>query len=381
MAIVGPGFVAAHHLDAVRRLGDVETVGLAGSTPDGARRKAQELGVGRAYDSYAELVADPAVDVVHVATPNHLHFEVSMAALRAGKHVVSEKPLALDAAQGRELLAAAVAARRAHSVTFNYRGNPLVQQARLMIARAALGPLTFVRGHYLQDWLNDEHVYSWRVDPLRGGKSSALADIGSHWCDLAEHVSGARVIAVLADLKTVVATRYSSGASAEAFAAGGAANREPVAVTSEDQANVLLRFDNGAQGCFSVSQVLPGHANDLEIELGGRSGSLIWRQERQNELLLGRPAQPLTVLTKDPAQLDGDARRYARLPAGHQEAWSDAFRNVIADAYRWIRLGGAPADKPAALASFADGLRSLCLIDAMLASHAAGGTWQSTVFD
>jgi len=366
MGLVGPGFIAAHHIDAVRRLGNAEVVALAGSSIESARRKAREWHVGRACGDWRELTDDPGIDVIHNTTPNHLHFDVSMAALRAGKHVVADKPLAMNAEQCRQLHDAALRAGVAHVVTFNYRGNPLVQHARALVAQGDMGKVTFVHGQYLQDWLADDTVYSWRLDPRKSGASSALLDIGSHWCDLAEHVSGLRITSVLADLATVVPVRYRTSA---------AGKRQRVKVTSEDLASVLLRFDNGARGCLRVGQVLPGHKNDLQLEVNGRTASLRWLQEQQNELWIGRHAQPNSVIVKDPALLAGDARRYAHLPAGHQEAWSDAFFNLIDDAYRWIAQGGAAKAKPVALPTFADGYRSARLIEAMLRSHADGGVW------
>ncbi len=272
----------------------------------------------------------------------------------------------MNAEQCRQLHDAALRAGVAHVVTFNYRGNPLVQHARALVAQGDMGKVTFVHGQYLQDWLADDTVYSWRLDPRKSGASSALLDIGSHWCDLAEHVSGLRITSVLADLATVVPVRYRTSA---------AGKRQRVKVTSEDLASVLLRFDNGARGCLRVGQVLPGHKNDLQLEVNGRTASLRWLQEQQNELWIGRHAQPNSVIVKDPALLAGDARRYAHLPAGHQEAWSDAFFNLIDDAYRWIAQGGAAKAKPVALPTFADGYRSARLIEAMLRSHADGGVW------
>ncbi|HEY9131874.1 MAG TPA: Gfo/Idh/MocA family oxidoreductase [Dyella sp.] len=377
MGLVGPGFIAAHHLDAVRRLGHVEIVGIAGSSLESAKKRARELNAGRAYASYQALLADPAVQVVHNTTPNHLHREVSLAALRAGKHVISDKPLASSAQEARELYEAARDSKVAHVVTFNYRGYPLIQQARAMIAKGKVGPTVFVHGCYLQDWLTDERAYSWRLDPKLGGASSALGDIGSHWCDLAEHVTGARIIAVLADLHTAVPVREVPAASPKAFAgAAKSAPRRKIKIASEDLASVLLRFDNGARGCVTVGQVVPGHKNDLRLEINGRQASLAWRQEQPNDLWIGHQAQANTVLTRDPALLDPTARGYAHLPAGHPEAWADAFGNLIADAYAWIRRGGTPATKPAALPTFADGYRNSLLVDAMLKSHAAGGVWQ-----
>jgi len=377
MGLVGPGFIAAHHLDAVRRLGNVQIVGIAGSSLESAKKRARELNAGQAYASYQDLLADPAVQVVHNTTPNYLHREISLAALRAGKHVISDKPLASSTQEARELYEAARKSNVAHVVTFNYRGYPLVQQARAMIAKGKVGQAVFVHGCYLQDWLTDEHAYSWRLDPKLGGASSALGDIGSHWCDLAEHVTGARITSVLADLHTVVPVREAPAASPKAFAgtAKSTATRK-VKITSEDLASVLLRFDNGARGCVTVGQVLPGHKNDLRLEVSGRLASLAWRQEQPNELWIGRHDKANKLLARDPSLLDPAARGYAHLPAGHPEAWSDAFGNLIADAYAWIRRGGTPETKPAALPTFADGYRNSLVVDAMLKSHAAGGVWQ-----
>jgi predicted dehydrogenase len=376
MGLVGPGFIAAQHIEAVRRLGNVEVVAVAGSSVDSARRRAAEWCIERAYGDYRELIADPDVDVVHNTTPNHLHLEVSLAALAARKHVISDKPLSDSAEHSRALWDAARRAGVAHVVTFNYRGNPLVQQARSMVSRGELGPLCYVHGQYLQDWLADERVYSWRLDPARGGSSSALRDIGSHWCDLAEHVTGLRIEAVLADLGTVVAQREVSGTAGGTFSRATTRGRRTVRIKSEDLATVLLRFRGGAKGCVAIGQVLPGHKNDLQLEVCGRKASVRWLQERQNELWVGRFGQPSSVIGKDPSILSADAARYAHLPAGHQEGWADAFRNVIADAYQWIREGARAQARPAALATFADGYRSDLLVEAMLASHAAGGAWR-----
>ncbi len=376
MGLVGPGFVAAHHIDAVRRLGDVDVVAVAGSSQKSAERKAHEYKVDRAYGSFEELIADPDISVIHNTTPNHLHFAVSMAVFKAGKHVISDKPLALNSSEGRQLRDAALKAGVVHAVTFNYRGNPLVQQARAMVKNGDTGAVSFVHGYYLQDWMADPNVYSWRSDPAKGGASSALGDIGSHWCDLAEHVSGLRIDSVLADLSTVIPVRYSAGASGEAFSGVAGGERTEVPVTSEDLGSVLLRFTNGTKGCFSVGQVLPGHKNDLSLEVNGRKLSLKWLQEKQNDLWIGRHREANEVLAKDPSLMLAETRDYAHLPGGHQESWTDAFFNVIRDAYHWVREKGRPEARPGALATFEDGYRSTCLVDAMLRSHAAGGVWQ-----
>ena len=377
MGLVGAGFVGPHHVDAVRRLGFVDVVAVAGSRSDSAKAAAQRLGIPRSYPNHEALLDDPDVDVVHVATPNHLHYPVTSAAIARGKHVVSEKPLAMNAAEAQALLDLARKAGIVHAVMFNYRGNPLVQEARARIRRGEIGPLHFLHGRYLQDWLLEESDFSWRLEPEKGGASSAMGDIGSHWCDLAEHLSGLRIAAVLGETATVVKRRHKPRASREAFGAAGLGEFfEWVDIEVEDLASILLRFDNGATGNLSIGQVCAGHKNDLVLEISGASGSIAWRQERQNELWIGHRHQPNELLHKDPSLLGEETRGFARLPGGHQEGWADAFFNVTRDIYSFIAEGKRLASaEPALFATFEDGVRAARVVDAVLASAKAGGVW------
>ena len=374
MGLVGAGFVGPHHIDAVRRLGFVDVVAIACSSDESGREKAEALGVRKGYGSYQALLDDPDVQVVHIATPNHLHYEVTSAALAKGRHVVSDKPLAMTSAQAKRLVSEAQRAGVVAAVTFNYRGNPLVQQARLAIARGDIGSPHFLHGHYLQDWLLNDTDYSWRVDPEKGGASSAVADIGTHWCDLAQHVTGLRITHVLGDITTVVKKRKKPSASREAFQAGNG-DGELVDIRLEDLASVLVRFDNGARGSFSVGQVCGGHKNDLVLEVCGAKASLRWRQEDQNELWIGHRDRANEILQKDPALLDERVRGYAHLPGGHQESWADAFFNVIREIYTCVAAGPPyPALSPM-VATFEDGFRVNRIVDAILESAADGGAW------
>ena len=376
MGLVGPGFVGMHHIDAVRRLGFVDVVAIADVDEALAREKASALGIRKAYGSFDALAADPDVDVIHNTTPNHLHGAVIRAALAHRKHIVSEKPLASSASEAGALWSEAVDAGVVHAVTFNYRGNPLVQQARAMVARGDIGSVHFVHGGYLQDWLLKPTDYSWRLEPDQGGASSAFADIGSHWCDLAQHVTGSAIVEVMADLATVVPTRYRPVRSPQAFAKGGNDARESFRVKSEDLATILVRFENGARGCATIGQVCAGHKNDLWIELNAASASLRWRQEQQNELWIGRRDTANELLAKDPSLMDAEAQPYAHLPGGHQEGWSDAFTNVIRDIYSCVAEGTSSDDaRTPAFATFEDGYRVACLVDAVLESHRNGSAW------
>ena len=376
MGLVGAGFIGPHHLEAVRRLGFVDVVAIADHTEAAARQKADALGVPKAYGGYEALLADPDIHVVHNATPNYLHHPVSMAAIAAGKHVVSDKPLAMTSAQARELLDAATARGVVHAVTFNYRGNPLVQQARTMIKKGEIGPPRFIHGSYLQDWLLYETDYSWRLEPDKGGESSAMGDIGSHWCDLAQHVSGLRITHVLADLTTVVPVRKKPLGSRNAFAKAGADDQvEDVTIAVEDLCSVLVRFENGAKGAFSVGQINAGHKNDLVLEINGSQASIRWHQEQQNELWIGHRSTGNMILQKDPSLMDPEVAGIAKLPGGHQEAWPDAFRNVLRAVYEHIVEGRPMQDRVPMFASFEDGWRANAVIDAVLASHRNGNVW------
>ena len=376
MGLVGAGFIGPHHLEAVRRLGFVYVVAIADHTEAAARQKADALGVPKSYGGYEALLADPDIHVVHNATPNYLHHPVSMAAIAAGKHVVSDKPLAMTSAQARELLDAATARGVVHAVTFNYRGNPLVQQARTMIKKGEIGPPRFIHGSYLQDWLLYETDYSWRLEPDKGGESSAMGDIGSHWCDLAQHVSGLRITHVLADLTTVVPVRKKPLGSRNAFAKAGADDQvEDVTIAVEDLCSVLVRFENGAKGAFSVGQINAGHKNDLVLEVNGSQASIRWHQEQQNELWIGHRSTGNMILQKDPSLMDPEVAGIAKLPGGHQEAWPDAFRNVLRAVYEHIVEGRPMQDRVPMFASFEDGWRANAVIDAVLASHRNGNVW------
>jgi predicted dehydrogenase len=376
-ALIGAGFVGPHHIEAVRRLGFVDVVAVAGSSKESSEAKAARLNIPKAFGSYLELLADPEIEVIHNCTPNDLHLPVTMAAIEHGKHVIADKPLALNSTDARKMLEAARARKIIHAVTFNYRYNPVVQQARVMIRRGELGNIHFIHGAYLQDWLLYPSDYNWRLEK-EGGDSRAVADIGSHWCDLAGYLVGSRINQVLAEYTTIYKTRMRPHASREAFAtAGEDAGHDDYEVKTEDFASALLRFENGVRGVFSVSQVSAGHKNGLEVEVNGTKSSVAWKQERPNELWLGKRAEPNGLLLKDPALLDESIRGYAALPGGHGEAWADAFRNLLRNIYTFIgEKRSMEGDREKIdFPTFEDGLESNCVVEAITASAKAGGVW------
>jgi predicted dehydrogenase len=336
--VVGTGFVAAIHVDALRRLG-VEVAGVVGSTPE----RAAASGLGRVYATLEELLADDRVDVVHLATPNHLHHPQAKQALAAGKHVVCEKPLALTAAEAAELATLAEEAGVVHCTNFMARFYPLAQQAQALVRDGALGRVWNIHGRYLQDWLLRPTDWNWRLEPGLGGELRAIGDIGSHWLDLVQFVSGQRIVEVLADLQTVLPVRRRPHGSVQTFGRG-AADGEEVAISTEDLGHVLLRFDGGARGAVVVSQVSAGRRNTLELELDGSDAALAWSSERPEELWLGHRDRPNELLPRDPALLDPSAREGTGLPAGHAEGFADTFRELYRRVYRAVEEGAPPAE-------------------------------------
>jgi predicted dehydrogenase len=369
VGLIGAGFVGPAHVEALRRLGYVEVLALAESNAHRARLKADELGIPEACGDYRLMLAEPRITVIHNATPNNLHYEVNRDILRAGKHVVSEKPLALSAKEARQLVDLARKTELVNAVDFNYRGYPLLRQMRIAIARGDIGQVRVVHGSFLQDWLLYPTDYSWRVLPERGGPSRAMADIGSHWLDIAQWVTGQRVNRVMARLATVVPVRYRPmGREVEAFARAEGP-REEVKVRTEDYGSVLLDFDGGATGSLTVSQVSAGRRNRLWIEVDGSEASLAWDQDRPDELWIGHRGRPNEVLLRDPNLLAEEALVGSYLPAGHTEGWADALRNLMSEIYQFIRAEKNPVFEKPAFPTFEDGLVENQIVEAVLESH------------
>ncbi|MFG1709472.1 Gfo/Idh/MocA family protein [Nonomuraea sp. M3C6] len=376
-AVIGVGFIGELHVDALRRAG-VEVVGVLGSSPGRAREKARRMGVDRVYGDLAELLADPAVQVVHVTSPNHLHAEQSLAAIEAGRHVVCEKPLAMDAADGLRMLHAAGAAGVIHAVCFNIRFYPVLHEAAARVRAGAVGPPRLVSGHYLQDWLLRDTDWNWRLDPAQAGSLRAVADIGSHWLDLARFVTGLEVTEVLADLHTFVRHRRRPTGPVETFAAAHspehAGEREVVEMASDDAAGLLLRYGGDARGVLTVSQVSAGRKNTVNMEVDGTDASLAWSSEAAEQLWLGHRDRPNEQLWRDPALLGPDAGRVAHYPGGHAEGFAETFLGLFERVYADVAAGG-PSAGPA-YPTFADGLEGLFVEEAIRRS-AAEGRWVS----
>jgi predicted dehydrogenase len=359
-AIAGTGFIGRVHARSARLAG-AQLAGVAASSPESARAAAAALGADRAFDSAEEMVRDPGIDVVHICTPNHLHLPLAEAALAAGKHVICEKPLALDAAGAQRLVDAASDSGLHAGVPFVYRFYPTVREARERVAGGQTGPLRLLHGTYLQDWLLRPGDDNWRVDERLGGPSRAFADIGSHWCDLAEFVSGHRIVRLSARMLTAVPERFSA-AGRKAFASDGVGG-EARPVSTEDAVVVQFETDAGAIGSVVISQISAGRKNRLWIELDGAEETLAFDQEHPEELWCGR-REAETIIRRDPATLSPPAARFAFLPGGHPQGYADCFDGFVADFYGSVRSGSTADGMP----TFSDGLRAALITDAVLTS-------------
>lgn len=364
VGVVGTGFIGPAHIEALRRLG-IQVKAIVASSPEKAADKADSLSVPRAYGNIQGLLADPEIDVIHLSTPNHLHYEHAKAALNAGKHVICEKPLALNSTQSKELVELAAQKGLVNAVNFNIRMYPLAQHAKSMVQNGALGDLFIIQGSYLQDWLLFDTDWNWRLEPELGGSLRAVADIGSHWLDLLTFITGSKIIEVYANFRTFHPTRKKPSKPLETFTGKILTPEDYIEqpINTEDYASILLRFENGASGVLTVSQVSSGRKNRLFYEINGSKSSLAWDSERPNELWIGHRLEPNQMLLKDPSLLSEEARAVTSYPGGHNEGFPDTFKQLYTKIYAYI-LSGDTSAKPD-FPTFEDGHYELLLCEAI----------------
>jgi predicted dehydrogenase len=366
-AVIGTGFMGRVHLEALRRLEFVEVAAIAGRELAPAKRLGEGFGVETVVDDYRKLLEDATIDAIHICTPNAAHYQMAKDALLAGKHVLCEKPLSVSVEEAQELVTLSRERSLRNCVCHNLRYYPMVQQIRRMREDGDLGEALVVQGTYSQDWLLYETDWNWRIDAKAGGALRAMGDIGSHWFDMAEHLTGLRVRSLCADLQTFHHTRKRPKQSIETF--GGkliaATDVEDTPVHTEDFGAVLFRMGDHARGAMTASQMSAGRKNHLSIEIYGTQSSVSWNQERPDELWIGQRNSPNQVIVKDPSLLKKAAASYADLPGGHSEGYGDTFKQVFRRFYSSIAESDSPAEYP----QMADGLRQMRIMEAVLASH------------
>ncbi len=363
-AVVGLGYIGNIHLEALFRVG-TDVVAVADANKAACEQAQMKYGISHIYIDYRELIENEILDAVHICTPNHMHYEIALAAIDKGLHVLCEKPLALTSKQAKELTEQLGKKELIGAVNFNYRYYPVLQHARRMIGDNAIGAVHVIKASYLQDWLLFDTDYNWRLDPAVGGESRAMADIGSHVCDLAEHITGLKIVAVMADLMTLHEVRKKPLGEVKTFdVTKNSGAFENVPMDTEDYAGLLVRFDSGAKGVFAVSQVSAGQKCRIQLEIYGAEKSISWDHEAANTLSVGERTPETTVFTRD-MTMNTPEMDFAHVPAGHPEGYPDVVKNIVTDFYGCIKNSSCSQTLP----TFADGYGKSLLVDAVLKSH------------
>lgn len=339
IGIIGVGYIGPIHINALSRIGGIRVKAIADPAIDRAREVAAGLNVLEVYDDYKKILEDKDIDVIHNCTPNKFHYQINKEVIEAGKHLLSEKPLAKELDQAEELVKLAADAGTITGINFCYRYFPVVQDMAARVKKGELGKVRMVSGSYFQDWLSNDTDYSWRLDRKESGDSNITADLGSHWFDLVQFTTGLRVTEVMADFATLIPVRKRPKKAVVAFAESDDIEYEEVEIELEDYSALLFKLSNGAPGSFTTSQVCAGRKSDTEFQLYGDKCSMSWNHKRSTEMWIGHRERPNEILIENPLLQDESTAKYANLPAGHPLGYHDAEVNLFTDYYDAVKAG------------------------------------------
>jgi predicted dehydrogenase len=375
IAIVGTGFMGKVHTENVRRLPWVEVAAVVGSRPETARKFAESMGIPVAAGSLQEVLDDKTIAAVHICTHNVDHFPQATAALQAGKAVLCEKPMTMSVDEARQLVDLARSKNALVAVQHNLRYYPVLQQVRQMIAKGDLGDILIAQGTYSQDWLLYDTDWNWRIDTKENGQLRVMGDIGSHWMDMVQHLTGLPITAVCADLATFHKTRKRPQGSVETFSGKKPqpGDYEEFPVDSDDFGAVLIHLAERARGAFTVSQMSAGRKNRFFFEIFGTKSGVAWNQEEPDSLWIGQRNEPNRILIKDASLFYPEAAKFADLPGGHSEGYDDSHKQVFKNFYARLADPSLAIDYP----TFEDGLRGMILLS-KVAESSASKSWVST---
>ena len=365
--VIGIGFIGPAHIEALSRLRFVDVAAIANVNLDVAKTKAEQLNIKKVYSNYKDMLSDSDIEVVHICTPNNLHYSMTKDSLLAGKHVILEKPFAMNSKEGKELVELSTKIKLVTAIHFNIRFYPLIQEAREMIKNGELGEILAINGSYQQDWLFYPTDYNWRLEPEFSGDSRAVADIGSHWLDLIEYITSIRVVKVCADFCTFYPVRKKPLRPLETYAGKilSSSDYKDKKISTEDYATVLLRFNNNAHGSLTINQAAAGRKNRLYFEIYGTEKAIAWDCENPNEMWIGRRDSENGLFLKDPSFMHKLSRRqYANYPGGHTEGFPDTSKQLFNNVYKQIINLNVKYDFP----TFEDGYRELILCESIVKS-------------
>ena len=376
-AIVGTGFMGKVHTENVRRLGNVEVAAVVGSRPETAQKFAEAMSIPYATSNLDDVLKDKEIAAVHICTPNVDHYPMSLAAVNAKKAVLCEKPMTLSVKEAKELVEAARKQNVVNGVQHNLRYYPVLQQARQMIAKGDLGEILIVQGTYSQDWLLYDTDWNWRLDAKSNGKLRVMGDIGSHWMDMIQHLTGLEITSVCADLAIFHEKRKRPKGSVETFSGkkGIQGEYDTFPIDTEDFGMVMLRLGSRARGAFTVSQMSAGRKNKFAIEIFGSKAGLAWDQESPDTLWIGHRNEPNQLIVKDASLFYPEAAKFADLPGGHSEGYDDSHKQVFKNFYARVADPSLPVDYP----TFEDGLHGMILLE-KVAESAQKHAWLEVTY-
>jgi len=372
VGLIGTGYIGLVHLEMLRRVVEAQVVAVADPQEALARRAADRLGIPKVYAKAEDLIADPEIEVIHNCAPNNVHFELNKRAILAGKDVLSEKPLSLTAAESAELVRLAREHRTLAAIDFCYRYYPVVQEAAARVRRGDLGEVRAVVGHFLQDWLFYETDYSWRLDPAVAGRANVIADLGSHWCDLVQFITGQKIVEVMSELHTCIPRRKKPKTGPLSFSTQKDVPYDEVDIKLDDYAAMFLRLENGARGNFTTCQVCAGRKVDIELQIFGAKESYGWSHVHPNALWIGRRDRGNEVFYESSQLQAEETRKYAALPTGHPMGYHDAVTNLFRDYYGTLvaKREGKPSTPHHP--DFETGHEEMCVIEAAVESSRLG---------
>jgi predicted dehydrogenase len=373
VAVIGTGYIGVVHIEQLLRVPNVRIVGVADKNAKLASGIAAQYGIEKVYSDVDQLIADPDVDVIHNCTPNNLHFTINKAAIEAGKQVFSEKPLALSSQESAELVRLAEKHQTVTGINFCYRYYPVVQEAAARVARGDIGTVYNVLGSYLQDWLLYETDYSWRLDPSMAGASNIVGDLGSHWCDLVQFITGLKIVQVMAELRTILPVRKRpTNNETLTFAGASDTEYEDVAISMDEYGSMLMRLENGASVTFTTSQLAAGRKCHIDVQVYGSDGSLAWNHERSAELWLGHRNEANQIFFESPNLQTDQTKHYAKLPSGHPMGYKDAVLNLFSDYYQAVQLKREGKTSCIKCADFKSGHSEMLVLEAAIVSSKSG---------